>query len=256
MSDTQNSSSLGHRAVCAIRGVGWFTAALLALTAVVAVALGFFKLTLWLGVSPEKVILGALIIASVCYVGKSLWETLKAQRARQTAEAKQPGAHPAFTLRKVLAKVLASLTAFVTHPFAVCLGVYLLLSGLLAYVSYATSSGLSAVTNPDLGLFDIFFLSIFAQTVFIAVSGSLLWCGWKLLALINSSFGRPMRVPKGDNDWFLVVAAGAIAMVATVLLWAVDPFRLWGSYLAAPILGLMLGTALIGWFRDCHEVVE
>ena len=143
-------------------------------------------------------------------------------------------------------------------PIPHVVGGCLLLNVALAYLSFATGTGFYAfcqyVSAPSTSFWMKVFSYSFAASAFntlaIVPYSWLIFQGWNIMSLL-----KDLRLPEGDDDTRLAIAAGALAVVAMVVGWALDPFGTWLSIASIPLLAFIPGAALIGWFRDCHKVI-
>ena len=259
-----SDQTLTHRTICALRGTGWAAGAIVIILAVVyatfAAFIGAYHLKNWLWplLAPfhtaiSWVVGGGLLLAMgylamrVCI--RSIQDWLEERKNAPAQENATPLSH--------------KLRSVATHPAIQVVGGYLLLNVALAYLSYATSSGFYAFcqfvstesTSFWMKVFSYSFASMVFTTLAIMLYSWLIFNGWNIIALLNQDYGRAMRLPEGDDDTCLAIAAGALTVVAMVLGWALDPFGTWWSIASIPLLAFIPGAALIGWFRNCHKVI-
>jgi hypothetical protein len=280
----QSQPTLTRRIMGALRGTGWAAGAIAIMLIVVYITIAAFigayylKNWLWPLLAPfhtaiSWVVGGVILCAMGFYTFRwliSLEKRAFKKRAfgREWREwASYVGRGKAHAARNAPTQEHATKLSHkprnaAIHPVIYVVGGYLLLNVALAYLSFATGTGIYAfcqyVSAPSTSFWMKVFSYSFAASVFntfaIVLYSWLIFQGWNIIALLNQDYGRAMRLPEGDDDTRLAIAAGALAVVAMVVGWALDPFDTWLSIASIPLLAFIPGAALIGWFRGCHKV--
>lgn len=272
----QTQPTLTHRTICAIHGSCWAAGVIVIMLIVVYITIAAFIGAYYLKnlLNPYHTaiswVVGGVILCAMGFYALRWIISLEKRAFKKRAFGREwrewasyVGRGEAHAARNAPTQEHATKLSHKPRNAAIppiphVVGGYLLLIVALAYLSYATSSGIYAfcqyVSAPSTSFWMKVFSYSFAASAFntlaIVLYSWLIFQGWNIMSLL-----KDLRLPEGDDDTRLAIAAGALAVIAMVVGWALDPFDTWLSIASIPLLAFIPGAALIGWFRDCHKVI-